>query len=103
MTKTSHRVNKIEGALELLAEAADDKKQEIQDLLANKYKDLRETLQGAESSAVESAGEIATQARKKAHTVAAGIDEKAHDHPWRLLGWSTVAALLVGYVIGKKE
>ena len=103
MTKSNHSADKIEGALELLTEAAQEKKSEIQDLLTNKYSDLRETLQATESSVVDAAGDLAAGAQKKARKVAARIDGKVHSDPWNVVGWSTVAALFVGYLIGRKE
>jgi ElaB/YqjD/DUF883 family membrane-anchored ribosome-binding protein len=110
MTRTSHSSEKIEEALQLLQEAAEEKKDEVKKLLSGKYASLRDAVVDIEGTLAEKVEELTRKAdhvrvvaEKKARKIATEVDEKVHEDPWRVIGWTTVTALLVGYLLGRKE
>lgn len=110
MTRNSHSTEKIEEALQLLQEAAEDKKTEIKDLLGSKYSDLRDSVMDVENiiagklqELTRKVGKVGDMAGEKARDMVTNVDDHVHKDPWRVLGWSAVAAFVVGYVLGRKE
>jgi len=106
--------DKIAEALKLLEEAAKDKKDEIRNLLTNKYTHLKTALVEAENSATESltaaqkraveaiihAKEVSTEKVKECATV---MDDHVRANPWAYIGGSALVALLAGYILGRKK
>jgi ElaB/YqjD/DUF883 family membrane-anchored ribosome-binding protein len=110
MTRATHSSEKIEEALQLLQEAATEKKDELKGLLAGKYASLRDAVLDAEGELAEKVEELTRKAdhvriaaEKKARKLASQVDDKVHEDPWRIIGWTTVTALLVGYLIGNRK
>src|SRR5438128_2199260 len=104
MSKPEHSSEKIEEALQLLREAADEKKEELQGLFSGKYSDLRDSVVDIEGAVTEKLQELAKKAarakttgERKAREIGADIDEKVHEDAWHMMGWAAVAALIVGY------
>ncbi|MDF3130982.1 hypothetical protein P0Y35_17360 [Kiritimatiellaeota bacterium B1221] len=101
---------KINEALELLNEAAKGQKDELSSLISDKYKDLKSSLSGFEStmedkaeSAAERLQELKDTAAAQASGTANQIDQKVHDDPWKTVGLTALAALAVGVFIGRKD
>ena len=105
---------KISEALKLLEEAAKDKKDEIRNLVTNKYTHLKGALVDAEHSA----SEVLTAAQKRAvealihardvstekvKVCATVVDDQVHANPWPYIGGSALVALLAGYIMGRKK
>ncbi len=114
MSSTHASNEKIEEALKLLEEAAREKKDEIQNLISDKYVHLRSALGETSRSVIESlaanekraiegilhAKDVTMEKMKKAGTA---VDEHVHTNPWSYIGGAAVAALLVGYILGRKK
>ena len=105
---------KITEALRLLEDAAKGKKEELRTLVSNKYRNLKEALGEAEldmAAAVAAARkrtmEAAQQAKDlglvKAKEIAAEVDEQVHENPWPYISGVAVAALLIGYILGRNK
>ena len=95
--KTSNA--KISEALELLNEAAREKKDELQGLMVNKYAHIREAM----SSGVEHAQEAIAQGREKVIEIAGDVDKRVHKDPWVYIAGAAAASLLLGYLMGSKR
>ena len=83
---------KISEALELLNEAAQEKRDELKDIMANRYSHIREAM----TTGVD-------QGKEKVMEVAADIDQRVHKDPWVYVAGAAAASLLLGYLIGSKR
>lgn len=90
---------KINGALELLNEAAKEKKDEILKRVTNKYSEFRETMEATKdrADAALHAGQV--QMKKTAKEV----DRKVRKNPWTFIGAGAAAALIVGFICGRSS
>jgi len=95
--KTSNA--KISEALELLNEAAKEKKVELQGLMVNKYTHIREAM----VSGVEHAQEVIAQGKEKVVEIAGDVDKRVHKDPWVYIGAAAAVSLLLGYFMGAKR
>jgi ElaB/YqjD/DUF883 family membrane-anchored ribosome-binding protein len=114
MTTTTASSEHLSEALKLLETAAKEKKDEIRNLVSDKYTHLKSALMDAEHStadalslaqkrAVEAlihAKQVGEENVKKA---AQAVDTKAHENPWPFIGGTAVVALLFGYILGRKK
>lgn len=103
MAKEAHSTQKIEEALELLRNAAQDKKVEIDELMTGKFSDLRETFTGAKQSMMDAACDLTADAERIGRKAARTIEKRVHKDPWRIMGWTAVGAIFFGYLLGRKE
>jgi len=112
MEKSNTTTDKISEALKLLDEAAKNKKSEIQEMLANRYKNIKETISGFDSkdsldSVKRSASDIADRAKEigeeKVKEIATQVDQNVHSNPWPYIGGAAFCSLLLGFIIGRKD
>ena len=101
---------KINEALELLNEAARDKKDEFGDLMGDKYNDLKQAVLGMESEleakarrSVQKVKSVSQDASERVKHAAVTVDQKAHEDPWKTFGWAVAGAFVAGMLLGKKE
>ena len=103
---------KVAEALELLNEAAKEKKEEVRDIISMKYKDLKESIFGSEikhslgtakKNAVEAAAKARNLGEEKVKVLATQMDQNVHSNPWPYIGGASIVALLLGYILGKKN
>jgi len=90
---------KISEALELLNEAAKEKKEEFKGLITNRYAHIRDAM----SSTVEHAQEVITQGKEKVQEIAGDVDKRVHKDPWVYIAGAAAASLLLGYLMGSKR
>ena len=101
---------KFEEALQLLNEAAREKKEEIQDLLGDKYAHIRDVVRDAAlknqkqftryRKLTEDALEEGTE---KLKDIASDVDERVHENPWPYIGGVAIGALLLGFILGSSR
>ena len=101
---------KFQEALELLNEAAREKKDEIQGLLGDKYSDIRQIIEQAAKKqqktlkqAQRLAGEWMEGGEETLRDVASEVDEKVHENPWQYIAGAAVGALLLGFILGSSS
>lgn len=105
---------KISDALALLSEAAKDKKDEIREMISNRYSSLKDVVGGAGASLAEtwsatrqkvadSAKQYKDLSMEKVHTAAINVDERVHSNPWPFLGGVALGSLILGYVLGRPK
>jgi len=107
---TKQETQKINEALELLNEAARDKKDDLTKTVSDKYGDLKNALLEMESDIAGTAHqgarrleELKEAAAQRARETARQVDQKAHEDPWKALGWSVAGAFVVGFLLGRKD
>ncbi len=106
-TELNNSHKKLTEALELLNEAAREKKEEIQTLIGDRYSDIQDAMHA-----------VAVQGRrnfKKAKRMAEGaieegqerfedtiedVNKEVHKNPWAYIGGAALGALLLGFVLG---
>jgi len=94
---------RINEALELLNAAARDQKTELRAAIESKYTDLA-SLVGALGHEVRSRAAVKYEAGKqKVAAVAGDIDKSVHRSPWTYIGGTAVAALLLGFLLGRSR
>lgn len=92
MNKVLGGNEKITEALKLLDEAAKEKKDELRELIAEKYENLKEATGRARELSIEKTKELAST-----------VDESVHENPWYYIGGVAIGALLLGYILGRKD
>ena len=107
---TKQETQKINEALELLNEAAREKKEDLTKTVSNKYGDLKNALlemetdlEGKARQSTQRLNELKEAAAERARETARQVDQKAHEDPWKALGWSVAGAFVVGFLLGRKD
>ena len=108
--KKNQSQQKFEEAIQLLNEAALEKKKEIESLLGDKYENVREKIEEAvsknqdqfhrmrklvEDSIEEGQGQL--EKKKKQ------VNSEVRKNPWKYLGGTALGALLLGMMMGSRK
>lgn len=100
---------KLREALELLSEAAHDRRDELKTLVDSKYQGLKSAISGAEGRAAEWVGDAAEKvvhakdlSQERLQEAGKVIDKKVREEPWKAAGLVAATAFLLGYIIGRK-
>jgi ElaB/YqjD/DUF883 family membrane-anchored ribosome-binding protein len=109
-TQASPSSEKIHEALNLLREAAKDKKDELRKTVSNQYGDLKDvlgsfgaTVSEKTKAAVDCVKQVAETGQEKAKEAAKAVDESVHEKPWHYIAGVAVGALLLGYLLGRRD
>lgn len=108
LIKTSN--SKITEAFELLNEAAKEKKNEMKELLTDRYVHIKQAiLEGANQGKkiLDKAQHVAQEAifegEETVMKTVRDVDKKVRDNPWPYLGGVAVVSLLLGFLMGSKR
>jgi len=112
MEKANTSSENIAEALKLLEDAAEQKKDELKNVMSDKYKNLKNLIMESESSLVKSLSEAKRQAAEaakhakdvsveKSLEIVGDVDKNVHRNPWAYIGGTAVIGLLLGYVLGR--
>lgn len=101
---------KFEDALQLLNEAAKEKKQDIQNILGDKYNHIVDAIQETVAEKKGEFGRWKKTAKRviddhgdQVQEMAADLDEKVHENPWSYIGGVALGSLLLGYILGSSK
>jgi len=105
--------DKIQEALNLLSEAAREKRADFMNLVSDKYSDLRDAFYEGKSSFGQTVSDTthkyaerfrhASQVgQDRMRDIAAQLDENVHESPWSYIGGVALGALILGFLLGKK-
>lgn len=108
--KSKIKKDKIQEALELLNEAAQGKKEEVFELVGDRYENLKNFFQSAAHNGEAIAGKTKKQILKSLHheekklkDAATQWDKKVHQSPWAFLGGVALGSLVIGLILGNKK
>lgn len=94
---------RIAEALELLNEAAKDKKTELQHLISNKFGDLKSLVEGVAGKVQRETVDTYQRGKEKIEDVMSEVDKSVHKNPWPYIGGAAVFALFLGYLLGRSK
>lgn len=108
------RNEKIHEALKLLNEAARDKGEEIRVAFGDGYQHLKEAIghaggnmkeqvESLKKKVTEGAMHVREVGGEKCKEIAKNVDDQVRQHPWPFIGGVAVSALLLGYILGRKQ
>lgn len=107
--RTQSSKDKIQEALELLNEAAQDKKNEIYDLVGEKYDHLRGLFGESLSNGRFVANGVKKRVLKNIHAeekklrqTAAIWNRKIHKEPWMVIGGVALGSLVLGALLRRR-
>ncbi len=95
--------SKLNEALELLNEAAREKKGELQNILTDKYSHIREAMSHEAQKVKSMAQDVIVDGEKKIMETTARVDANVRKDPWPYVAGTAAVALLVGYLMGSKR
>lgn len=108
--ENNHNTKKFEEALHLLNEAAREKKEEIQNLMNDRYTEIRDVLNDTAKKGrreyrkvKETAEDWVGENGENLREVVSDLDERVHENPWAYLGGVAVGALLLGFILGSSS
>ncbi len=102
-TETNNSSKKIDEALQLLNEAARDKKEEVQRLFTDKYSHVKNALREVTIKNKEIVDRAIQEGEEKIKEVVADVDQKVRSNPWPYIGGVALGALLLGYILGNSK
>jgi len=94
---------KITEALELLNEAAREKKDELKGLLNDRYSHIKQAMSMGTEQIIEKAKQFTEESKEKLVDVASEADKRVRQNPWPYIAGAAAASLIVGYLMGKRK
>jgi ElaB/YqjD/DUF883 family membrane-anchored ribosome-binding protein len=94
---------RIAEALELLNEAAKDKKDELKHLISHKFGDLKSLVEGVAGKVQRETVDTYEHGKEKIEDVLSEVDKSVHKNPWPYIGGVAVFALFLGYLFGRSK
>jgi ElaB/YqjD/DUF883 family membrane-anchored ribosome-binding protein len=103
MTQTAAGTEKLNEALAQLNEAAKERREELDKLIAEKYTNLKAAFGGAAHASADWVKEQGKEVGDTAKLAASTVDRSAHVHPWYFVGGAALGGLLLGFLLGRSR
>ena len=101
---------KISEALQLLEEAAKEKREDVRKLISDKYAGVKNLFVSTEAQVTDAlrkarsyASEKASYGEEKVKEYSKALDQEVHRNPWHYIGGAALGGLLLGFILGKKS
>jgi ElaB/YqjD/DUF883 family membrane-anchored ribosome-binding protein len=101
MIHAAASTEKLNEALAHLNEAAKERRDDLQKLIAEKYTDLGAAFGGAAGASAKWFKEQGREVGDTAKLAASTVDHSVRKHPWYYVGGAAVGGLLIGLLIGR--
>ncbi len=101
MTHAAANTEKLNEALAHLNEAARERREDLQKLIAEKYTDLKAAFGGAAHASADWVKEQGREAGDTAKLAASTVDHSVRKHPWYYVGGAALGGLLLGFLLGR--
>jgi len=90
---------KLEDALKIIRDAASDTKEELNELLHDKYEDVRTWFEDVADESSSKARTFAKKGAKAAKGAVKDVSESISENPWAYVGGAALVGLAVGYML----
>ena len=94
---------KINEALDLLNEAARERKDELQDMFTDKYAHIKEAIAVDAQKVRSLAKDVIAEGEEKLKHAVVKVDSRVRKDPWPYVAGTAAVALLLGYLMGKRK
>jgi ElaB/YqjD/DUF883 family membrane-anchored ribosome-binding protein len=94
---------RINEALDLLNELAKEKKSELEQMISEKYGELKSAFGGTAETIKKQAHEVYEHAAEKAKSIASEVDKSVRKNPWPYLGGTALGFLIIGFFLGRPK
>ncbi len=94
---------RVRDALELLNSVAKDKKSELQNMVQNKYGDLKSAIGSWGDKIQHDANQFYQKGRDTTTAMASDLDKSVHESPWAFIGGAALGSLIIGYLLGRSQ
>jgi ElaB/YqjD/DUF883 family membrane-anchored ribosome-binding protein len=103
MAHTTASTEKLNEALAHLNEAAKERREELQTLLAEKYTDLRSAFSVVAGASADWMKEQGREVGDSAKLAASTVDHSIRKHPWYYVGGAALGGLIIGLLISGRR
>ena len=94
---------RIDEALEFLNNLARERLAELQDIVSDKYGNLKSIFGEAAERLQQQARETYDQGKEKVKGLVSNVDDSVHKNPWPYLGGAALGFLILGFALGKSR
>lgn len=94
---------RIREALELLNAVAADQRDDLREAISDRYSSLKDAVAEMGNSTQNRVSNIYATGKTKVREAAHVVDDNVHSNAWLYIGGTAVAALLLGYVLGRSK
>lgn len=99
----SIRKDKIEEALQLLDEAAEETKNDIAEMVRDRYHNLEKSFSELEPAIRSSLNDAKKRTTEAVERGTKAVDESVHNNPWPFIGGTALAGLALGFFLGNSR
>jgi len=94
---------RIDEALELLNEVAKEKSEELQDIVTEKYGNLKSVLGGLGEKSGRAAQDLFAKGGEEVKEIASKVNESVHKNPWPVIGGTALGFFILGILLSKPK
>lgn len=94
---------RVREALELLNAVAADQRDDLREAISTRYSSLKDAVTEMGNNTQNRVSTFYTTGKAKVRETAHAVDDNVHNNAWLYIGGTAVAALLLGYVLGRSK